>query len=113
MKIVKWDDENIVFSNGSVITYDHVQDCCESNWADFSVLDTFYDGKEFKDYFIEPVDKAGFNLVLVYSAYEMQRIFIPCYSDQNGYYTDEIWIEVKHISNYKIYLQANMRHCYD
>ena len=39
MKIIQVTDEAIVFGNGNKITYDHVQDCCESNFADFKSLE--------------------------------------------------------------------------
>ena len=39
IKITKIDDEQILFSDGSRITFDHEQDCCEYNYADFQQLD--------------------------------------------------------------------------
>ena len=39
MKIIQVTDEAIVFSNGNKITYDHVQECCEYNFADFNSLE--------------------------------------------------------------------------
>lgn len=103
MKIEKWTDEYVKFSDGSMITYDHQQDCCEYNYADFTVLDIFYNGEEFEDYRIEPV-KYGANLVLIFRSdwkfgkfgyWETKSIYIPFYSDQNGYYTSELCIIVK------------------
>ena len=38
MRIKTVTDENIVFDNGNVISFDHEQDCCEYNYADFSIL---------------------------------------------------------------------------
>lgn len=34
MKITKWDDDRIYFSDGSTISYQHEQDCCEYNYTD-------------------------------------------------------------------------------
>lgn len=101
MKITKFDDDKIEFSDGSAITYEHEQDCCECNWADFSVLEVFYDKDfEFNRYDVTPVDGAGFLLSLYYEGsslcYEEWRknIFIPCYSDQNGYYATDLDIVI-------------------
>lgn len=101
MKIAKWNDEFIEFSDGSKITYDHEQDCCEYNYADFEVLDVFYNGEEFVDYRIEPV-KYGMNLVLIQDDYagifgnvwRGKTIYIPFYSEQNGYYTSDLCVIV-------------------
>ena len=109
MQITGWDDEGIYFSDGSEIIYQHEPDCCEVNYADFSVLDVFYDREnpiEFEDYNIKAVDD-GFLLYLNEKApskpgytpmhmlceelYEgfitPTKIFVPCYSEQNGYYS--------------------------
>lgn len=96
MKIVKWTDDRVYFSDGTYITYDHLQDCCECNYADFSVLDVMYHDEEFESYKIETVEDAGFLLKLyqdngdksiLFGRTGYLNIFIPCYSDQNGYYT--------------------------
>lgn len=39
MKIKKVTEEAIVFDNETVITYDHCQDCCEDNYADFKQIE--------------------------------------------------------------------------
>ena len=88
MKIKTVTDEAIIFDNGNKITYDHDQDCCEWNYADFSILNPnvinydydFNENLEFK-----AVDGQGF----CFGA-EEHWIFIPCYSEQNGYYSDDI-----------------------
>ena len=94
MKITKWTEDHVYFSDGSYITYSHFQDCCEHHYADFSILEVMYHGEEFESYEIETVEKAGFILklyqdngdkLLGYTGY--LNIFIPCYSEQNGYYT--------------------------
>ena len=88
MKILTWDEDSITFSDGSSIRHEHEQDCCERNYADFSVLDIMYGGEEFEDYEVEFVDY-GFNLVMVHGKWERSKIYIPFYSEQNGYYSDE------------------------
>ena len=80
------DYEYILFSDGSMITYDHPQDCCEDNWADFSQLDTLARNYTFKGRIrFEAVDGSGFRF-----GDSRRMFFVPCYSDQNGYYTDII-----------------------
>ena len=66
MRIKTVTDENIVFDNGNVISFHHEQDCCEYTYADFSIL----------------------NPCVIKS--NGHWIFIPCYSEQNGWYTSEI-----------------------
>lgn len=95
MKIKKWDDDYIWFTDGSTISYDHFQDCCEYNWADFSVLETFYQNEEFDDFEVTPVDDCGFLLELKQQNTPTKKIFIPCYSDQNGYYSDDLTIIIR------------------
>lgn len=88
MKIKTVTDEAIIFDNGNTITYDHEQNCCEWNYADFSILNPnvvnydydFNENLEFK-----AVSGQGF----VFGE-EGHWIFIPCYSEQNGYYSDDV-----------------------
>ncbi len=101
MKIKSWDDERITFDDGSYISYNHEQDCCEYNYADFSVLDVMLgnekDYVEFDSFEITTVDDGGFLITLYLPDKRILRcqehkIFIPCYSEQNGYYTTDIEI---------------------
>lgn len=88
MKIKTVTDEAIIFDNGNKITYDHEQDCCEWSYADFSILNPnvvnydydFNENLEFK-----AVDGQGF-----YFGEEGHWIFIPCYSEQSGYCSDDV-----------------------
>ena len=88
MKISRVTDEAIIFDNGKQITFDHPQDCCEWNYADFSILTPnviFYDYNFSTKLEFEEVDELGFKF-----GSDGHWIFIPCYSEQNGYYTTEI-----------------------
>lgn len=112
MEITSYDDEMIQFSDGSSITFDHDQDCCEHNYADFSVLDVFYHGESFTDYHVTH-DNGGFILVLegvlIKGCGYEKRIFIPCYSEQNGYYSDQIDIYINDKSRVKcLSMQAKL-----
>lgn len=99
MKITSFDDEKIVFSDGSYIYYEHCADCCEWNYADFSILPQFYHNEEFEQVSIEPTEY-GFLLHLhgvpPFSQFgETKKIYIPCYSDQNGYYSYDLDIYMR------------------
>lgn len=84
--ISKITDEKICFSNGYVISYDHDSDCCENNYADFSHLDTEAMSYEFHDALsFEAVEDAGFRF-----GDSRRKFFVPCYSEQNGYYSSDI-----------------------
>lgn len=86
IKIREIADDYILFSDFSMISYDHCQDCCEENYADFKQLDD-----EAKNYlFIEPliierVEGSGFRFGDKY-----RMFFVPCYSMQNGYYSSDL-----------------------
>ena len=86
MKITNINDYEIRFDNGKRITFDHVQDCCERNYAQFEYLKEELDGAIFDMEFQEPLVfehlKYGFNF-----GNHGKMFFIPCYSAQNGYYS--------------------------
>lgn len=80
-------DEKILFSDGSEITFEHYPDCCEYNYADFSQLDDIARITEFdtSNMIFEAVPNSGFRF-----GNPNKMFFVPCYSEQNGYYSDEI-----------------------
>ena len=93
--ITNVNDNFIEFSDGSRITYDHDQDCCEDNYADFKQLEDYaHKHKFYLPLRFEAVENAGFR----FGDCRMM-FFIPCYSDQNGYYTDQIDIYYSHNNN--------------
>ena len=95
IKITNITEEAIEFSDGSRITFDHAQDCCEWNWADFSQLDDLARAHNFqRPLCFEAVQNSGFRF-----GDSRRMFFVPCYSDQNGYYTDEIDIYYTHFKN--------------
>lgn len=88
MYIVEISPEAIRFSNGSTITYDHYPDCCECNYADFEQLDDLARAYEFKGNLqFEAVSGAGFRF-----GDSRRLFFVPCYSEQNGWYSSEVSI---------------------
>lgn len=87
MRIKEVDTYMIVFDNGNTITFDHEQDCCENNFADFEQIEETALYHEFDEEMVfEAIDGSGFR----FGNKNGLMIFVPCYSDQNGYYTDEI-----------------------
>ena len=100
IKLTKFDDEMIYFSDGSTISYSHNQNCCECNYADFSVLENYKDllDKEWNEFTVGPIDGMGIMLTLIgnneFGIPITPGILIPCYSEQNGYYSTNLDIAV-------------------
>lgn len=97
MKIKRITDEYILFDNGSKITFDHEQDCCEYNYADFTQLeDTGVEQEEFKEPLIFESLNEGFRF-----GNKGKMYYVPCYSSQNGYYSYDvdIYYNGKHVCN--------------
>ena len=93
MKIKEVTEEAITFDNGNYITYYHCQDCCERNYADFESLtpnNVNYDFDFEEDLEFAFVDGVGFMFGSDDDYGNMHWILIPCYSEQNGYYTTTI-----------------------
>lgn len=86
-KIIKINADGILFDDGSEISADHYQDCCEANYADFEQLDDIGRNTDFdtSKMIFESVDGEGFRFGNV-----GKMFFIPCYSEQNGYYSSDI-----------------------
>ncbi|MBR5513691.1 MAG: hypothetical protein IKV85_06865 [Ruminococcus sp.] len=88
MKIIDYNDEYIRFDNHSLITYWHEQDCYEHNYADFNQIDLIGINHNYDENLrFEHVENCGFRF-----GDDKLMTFIPCYSEQNGYYTNEIEI---------------------
>lgn len=87
MKIVSITEEKILFDNGNTITYDHEQNCCEHNYADFEQLDDIARNTDFDPNLVFfHQDDAGF----LFGNLPNKMFFVPCYSCQNGYYTTNL-----------------------
>lgn len=105
MKIKQINDREIIFDNGYILDSFHDRDCCEDVYADFEILKTYNvstkTGKtinikdiEFEEYIekiMEKVEDAGFNLISKIG----EKFFVPCYNDNNGYYSNEIILRLK------------------
>jgi hypothetical protein len=97
---VLYSDENITLKVGGeeikIATY-HESECCEQAWGDFSIFKYFKDeivGKTFSSLVFKGVEGMGF-LICFYGGYNnTKKIFIPCYSSNNGYYSDNLSLEI-------------------
>lgn len=88
MKIKQVTEVDITFDNGNRIYFDHEQDCCEHNYADFKQIDDLaYEWEFDEDLKFESCPHSGFRF-----GNEGRMVFVPCYSDQNGYYTT--WLDI-------------------
>lgn len=88
MKIKEITEKKIIFNNGVEITYYHDQVCCETVYADFSAL---------KDQGILNIEIDNINIELVENAgFKLNGYFIPCYNEQNGYYSSDLELIIKY-----------------
>lgn len=88
MKIQQVSEYSIEFDNGNNISCNHVQDCCEDNYADFTQIDeklVEYDYDFNENLEFEKIEDSGFRF-----GSNGHWIFVPCYSEQNGYYSSNI-----------------------
>lgn len=100
MKIKEINEDYILFDNGYKLIAYHEQDCCENVYADFEILKTYNvstkTGKSIKiqeidfnenlEKLIRGVKNQGFNIL---SKIE-EKFFVPCYNEQNGYYSGSL-----------------------
>ena len=85
IKIVHTEEELLKFSDGSEILSEHDADCCEYNYADFPQIDDIAKEWEFKHPIIFERCEYGFRF-----GNKNKMVFVPCYSDQNGYYSYDV-----------------------
>lgn len=83
MRITKIDDQQIVFDNGTAITFNHFQECCEKVYPDFvgSLSDNDIMDIDIEEINIEKVAGSGFRL---------NGYFVACYNKQEGNYNHEL-----------------------
>lgn len=95
MRILNITDAYIEFDNGKAIYFEHYQQCCENNYADFSQLDSLAREAEFS----EPLTFESCPYGFRFGNPPVNMFFVPCYSEQNGYYSNElnIWYDGKEV----------------
>lgn len=105
MKIVSFIRDVIIFDSGTILKYEHEQDCCEQVFADFEVLkdynalgknadktifDVDFDETATRMFAnIDLVDGEGFKIRYTDGDFE-GSVFVPCYNQQNGYYASDL-----------------------
>lgn len=86
MKIKQVTEDGILFDNDKMISCYHSSDCCEHNYADFEQLNDLGRNYDFDEQlYFEKVDGSGFRF-----GDNRMMFFIPCYSEPEGYYSDEV-----------------------
>ena len=75
----------ILFDNNTGLIDYHSQDCCEHVYADFSNLDSGILKHKFENIHLERTNE-GFRFG------DTRKYFVPCYNEQNGYYSDNLKI---------------------
>ena len=101
MKIKDINEERILFDNGNIITYNHEQDCCECNYADFLQIDDIARSWDFDENLdFEAVEEVGFR----FGNLPNKMVFVPCYSEQNGYQSSDI--EIYYNDSQELYFNA-------
>lgn len=104
MKIKTIDEYAITFDNGNTITFDHDYDCCEWNYADFQQIDDIARNWKFNENLdFESVEGSGFR----FGNLPNKMVFVPCYSEQNGYYSSDI--DIYYNNELKLHFEAEMR----
>lgn len=104
MRIVRITPDLVQFNTGDVITYHHSPDCCEFNYADFKQIDDIALRTSFESPLsFEKVGTTGFR----FGNQPLKMFFVPCYSEQNGYYSNDLDIfyngkKVFNLQNLKI-----------
>lgn len=92
LEITKKDGTKIVIEDY------HDQDCCERVYADFdsirSQLPDLINDKNIKDFVIKGVPENGFLLCFYYDWEDSEKIFVPCYNNQDGYYSSKLILMV-------------------
>lgn len=81
-------DDTVEFNDGSYIQWSHYQDCCENTYADFSQIEDCVGMKFRTPIQFEQADSYGFRF-----GNGINMVFVPCYSEQNGYYSASVDVE--------------------
>jgi hypothetical protein len=99
MKIRQATEYAIIFDNNKTISFNHCPECCEINYADFQQV--IENNSDILDYEFEENLKFekcddGFRF-----GDSRRMFFVPCYSEQNGYYSTDvdIYYDGNHVLN--------------
>lgn len=89
----------LTFENSGVMVIKdyHEQDCCEHVWADMDTFDLYARqiiDKEYDKVIILPVQEMGFIVWLHHPYQNGEKVLVPCYNSQNGYYSSSLELQV-------------------
>lgn len=95
MRILNVTEYSIDFDNGKCIEFEHDPDCYEYNYADFKQLDSLAREVDFSEPLVFESCDYGFR----FGNPPVKMFFVPCYSEQNGFYSNEldIWYGDKRV----------------
>lgn len=90
----------LVFEHDQIVLSDHHdQDCCENVYADWDTLELYktqLDGT-YVGFSVRGVEAEGMLLCFEKGPYSSpDKVFIPCYDEQNGYYNNALKLNVTH-----------------
>lgn len=86
MRISKIEQGYLAFDDGSYISSEWCPECCENNYADFTAIDDLAKAIDFSEDLIFETAEYGFR----FGDNPLNMVFVPCYSEQNGYYTPNV-----------------------
>jgi hypothetical protein len=95
------------FENGKELKINcyHRDDCCENVYADFSIFKYLIKdliGKQISNIVIKGVEDMGFLVCLGLKEKwrdtidNYSKVFVPCYNYQNGYYSDNLELQLSY-----------------
>jgi hypothetical protein len=91
------EDSSIIFNKKDgtniEIGYYHEQDCCENVYADITAINYYISdiiNKKYEEIIIKSIPEMGFMICLYRDWDDSEKIFIPCYNSQNGYYSGNL-----------------------
>ena len=99
LKVVKIENDELVFNDGTRLLSNHDQDCCEHHYLDFADLDVSdFDGLEFdltNDNFFNRIEDYGIELKPI----KGHSVKVPGYGSNNGYYGSNIDLIIANINS--------------
>lgn len=99
LKVVKIENDELVFEDGTRLLSNHNQDCCEWHYLDFADLDVSdFDGLEFdltNDNFFNRIEDYGIELKPI----KGHSVKVPGYGINNGDYGSNIDLIIADINN--------------
>jgi hypothetical protein len=102
LKVLKIENDQLVFSDGTRLLSEHDTDCCEHHYLDFADLDiSDFDGLEFdltNENFFNRIEDYGIELKPI----KGHSVKVPGYGSNNGYYGSNIDLVIADSNGNKI-----------